>query len=373
MKPKIEFRLNRKTTSLDVRIKIYGIPAGLYSTGIPVTESNFDQEKQICGDVSVQVYMNMTRSALERAYRPGMSAQEMWAEFINKATKDNSRPLVVDAFSYYLETMNLADNTRRNIENTKSKVEIAGMLNMPLENITPMVVRQFINQLTGEDSTRYLGYVQLKTVLLRYIKDHSLSLQLNIDGLMPRPRTTEGDEREDDYLSYKEVQTLLRATMEGVQAEVRDAFMLMCFTGMAISDILRFDPKDCLSADEKWIFYKRRKTKRGKRCRVPLFPITRKLVFKREWPIKLSKRTIQVRCSEFGEIIGKRVTSHTGRHTFGAMMLYFGFSMESVREMMGHSSIRVTEQIYAKVGKEKIEKELAGIPKQMDELVEGMI
>ena len=48
------------------------------------------------------------------------------------------------------------------------------------------------------------------------------------------------------------------------------------------------------------------------------------------------------------------VGAHTGRHVFGERMLALGFSMESISRCMGHTSIRVTEKLYAKVDDTKI-------------------
>ena len=151
---------------------------------------------------------------------------------------------------------------------------------------------------------------------------------------------------------------------------VRDLFAIMCFTGLSVSDLIKFTPDKMISADGKWLRYQRTKTisRNGKRCTVPILPITRQLVYKHEWPTKFPIRTIQYNCARLAKIMERKITPHVARHTFGGLMLYFGFSMESVREMMGHSSINVTENIYAKVSKQKIEREMATIPKMMNEM-----
>jgi hypothetical protein len=54
--------------------------------------------------------------------------------------------------------------------------------------------------------------------------------------------------------------------------------------------------------------------------------------------------------------------SHGARKTFGTIMLEFGYSIESVSKMMGHSNPLITAQIYSKVTQAKIEREMQRTP-----------
>ena len=44
----------------------------------------------------------------------------------------------------------------------------------------------------------------------------------------------------------------------------------------------------------------------------------------------------------------KRISSHTARHTFACVGLEIGISLKTISDLLGHSSIRITE-IYAKM------------------------
>jgi len=377
MIPTIKFIYNKKTAGLDVRIKIYGLPYGVYSTGILVDENSFDAKKQICGDPSVMEYINLTRESIRKAYRPGMSPEQMWADYLSHTGK---KATLADAFQYYLDSKELAPSSRSTYTYLQSMIEKAGWVMTTLENITPAKVRLFINSLDMKQSTKALYLSSLHAVITLYIRDHNLDIRLNLDGIVEKQRKKEADEEESEYLEFDEVKKLL--TIENLKvgngkgrkaewfSEARDLFVIMCFTGLSVGDIVKFTPQDMISADGKWILYKRTKTKkRGKRCRVPMLPITRSLIYKYDWPTRLPIRTIQWYCNKLGTLIGKRITPHTARHSFGGIMLYFGFSMESVREMMGHSSVAITEQIYAKVTKAKIEREMKEIPEMMNKML----
>lgn len=367
MKPRITFIYNKKTTSLDVRIKIVTsppIPPGVYSTGIRVATNMFDQEKQICGDISVQAYMNLTRDKLESMFRPGMLPEQMWANYIAAAT--GTSQTIEDAFNYYIASIKMEESTKISILQTKSRT--AALLSTSLANLTPAMIRKVLNELKLEASTIHLVYTHLKMVIKRYVRDHNLKEIANIDGIISAPpKGEEAEEGEEEYLTFEEVQKLMALPIEKEKtAYARDLFVLTCFTGMAVADLLQFTT-DWVSPDDKWLVYQRQKTRKTKRkCRVPIMPITRELIYKHKWPIKIAKRTIEWNCARLSKLINKKISTHTGRHSFGVIMLQFGFSMESVCKMMGHASILTTERIYAKVTKEKIEAEMMNIPKQMN-------
>jgi len=46
--------------------------------------------------------------------------------------------------------------------------------------------------------------------------------------------------------------------------------------------------------------------------------------------------------------VEKNITAHMARHTYTVMLLNNGVSMEIVSQCMGHSSIRITEQVDGK-------------------------
>lgn len=64
---------------------------------------------------------------------------------------------------------------------------------------------------------------------------------------------------------------------------------------------------------------------------------------------------------EIAEILNikKRITHHTARKTFATtVLLYNDIPMETVSELLGHSSMKVTQGHYAKVVQKKISKEM---------------
>ncbi len=366
MKPRITYRI--KKNYLQCRIQLYGQGHGEYGTGIRVTDHEFDSDKQICGIPSVQEFMTDTREEIESIYRPGMMAPDLWAR-LNANRESRKVYTVRDAFDYYLALPQIADSTRQNFGNTKDKAEKAGMLELPITAVTPATILSFVNGLAGKESYVFLQYVQLKTVINRIIRDHHIKTTVNLENVIKGPKKEQVLEGEEDYLVLEQVQWLLTVDLsENKYVDyARDMFCLMCLTGMAVSDLCNFTPK-LVSADKTWLVYHRKKT--NNKCEIPLFPTTIKLIEKHKWPCRISKRMLQYHChNSISKLLDKELSPHTARKTWGCVALEMGFSIQSVAAMLGHSSSEITERIYAKVTKQKIQRELKEIPESIRKLI----
>jgi Phage integrase family len=51
----------------------------------------------------------------------------------------------------------------------------------------------------------------------------------------------------------------------------------------------------------------------------------------------------------------KNVTLHTLRHTFGAQLAQNGIDMKTIKELIGHSSVTITEKYYAHLSNENLD------------------
>lgn len=65
----------------------------------------------------------------------------------------------------------------------------------------------------------------------------------------------------------------------------------------------------------------------------------------------ISNQKYNIALKKISNIVGidKSITSHVARHTFAVMMLSMGVKMDRLSRMMGHTSTRITEDVYAKV------------------------
>ncbi len=367
MSIKITYRVANK--SLRVRIKVPNLPASLFNSQIYVEKDKFDAKKQLCGDPKVLNYMEVTTESLRKLYLPGMGPKELWDALNKQAERRESSHLVKDAFEYYIRTSkNRSRSTIKNIEAVQTKAEMFGMLDKPINEINGAYIRTFMDRFSNyKESTQYETYIKLKTVLNKYIRENGLTIKLPIDGLMSLPKKTESTEPE--YLTWDEVLKLMSIELaDPKDAYFRDLFCLMCLTGMAVGDLLKFNPKKSVSADGKWFQYNRKKT--GNACiSIPLLPLAKTIIDRNIWPVMLSVRTIQYKCDIISELIGRTIKTHGARKTFGCVFLELGFSMSSVSKMMGHSSVLVTEKYYAKVTQAKIEREMSNLPEAVKQMM----
>ncbi|MCK5371886.1 MAG: site-specific integrase, partial [Cyclobacteriaceae bacterium] len=174
-----------------------------------------------------------------------------------------------------------------------------------------------------------------------------------------------------EYLNKEEIQQIMGKNFKIERlAQVRDVFIFCCYTGLSYADVQRLTINDIqLGMDgELWIMVTRKKT--GVQSHIPLLPEASRLINKyknnpesatkrRILPV-LSNQKINAYLKEIGDLCGitKNITFHMARHTFATTVtLSNGVSIETVSSMLGHKNIRTT-QIYAKVVKEKVSREM---------------
>lgn len=278
-------------------------------------------------------------------------------------------PTIETAFLYYVAAMKLSRSSLKSYAAVKAQLTASLLLHHPLATFTPATLRIFLSGLNLKETTVYLYYIKIKAVINRYITDHNLDIELNLEGMLKPPKYRENLEGEEQYLTLAELTELVAVdlTNEPRVAYAREIFLLMCYSGMAIGDVVGFTPENAISKDEAWFMYRRRKN--GNVCTVPLLPMLVNLLKRNTWPVRVKERMLMYELVPLSKLVGRKIGSHSGRHTFGSIMLELGFSMASVSKMMGHGSIQTTEKYYAKVTKDKISRELAEMPDRIKALM----
>jgi integrase len=140
--------------------------------------------------------------------------------------------------------------------------------------------------------------------------------------------------------------------------KARDFFVLQCWTGLAYADLYALDVASCVEVrhGRRVLRVQRAKstTLKGYECIIPLLPEAERIlahyedkppVFTNQYYNRALKQ-IGMMC---GLLEGKDMTSHIGRKTAGVLLLNTGIPMEVVSKILGHSSVRMTERVYAKI------------------------
>ena len=161
------------------------------------------------------------------------------------------------------------------------------------------------------------------------------------------------------YLTYEEMRRMERCRITDPSVNrVRDLFLFQCYTGLAYSDLYKFDfASDVERRGNKFIIADRRVKTNEDYFIVLLSPameILRKYDF--DLPvISNQKYNDYLKVAASFAKIDKNLTTHCARHTFAVFALNNGVPIEVVSKMLGHTNIKTT-QIYAKVLNTEVEK-----------------
>ena len=120
----------------------------------------------------------------------------------------------------------------------------------------------------------------------------------------------------------------------------------------------------------EWIQMKREKT--GKMISVPLLPKAKEILTKYKDEVdlalpKFSNQKINSYLKEIGAIVGitKSISHHMARKTFAStVLLYNDVPIEIVSELLGHSSIKITQEYYGKVVQKRVSEEMERISRK---------
>jgi len=148
--------------------------------------------------------------------------------------------------------------------------------------------------------------------------------------------------------------------------QVKDWFVFNCYTGLAYNEIKNLRKQHIVIGfdGELWIEMKCEKTQKD--ISIPLLPKAKELIDKYDDNSEIvfdvcSNQRYNSYLKEIASVLGitKRLTTHTARKTFASTVLLFNdVPMEIVSQLLGHSSISITEESYGKVVKKKVSEEM---------------
>jgi site-specific recombinase XerD len=171
------------------------------------------------------------------------------------------------------------------------------------------------------------------------------------------------------FLSVYEIQQLETITLEKeIHIKVRDTFIFACYTGLSYIDMKNLTKDNIIygSDGKKWISFYREKS--DEPVKIPLLNKALDIVEKyninycseKLLPVYLNQK-MNTYIKETTAICGitKKLSVHVARHTFATtIILSNGVPIETVSKLLGHSKLSTT-QIYARVLKDKIGKDIS--------------
>lgn len=150
---------------------------------------------------------------------------------------------------------------------------------------------------------------------------------------------------------------------------VKDLFIFCCYTGLAYHEMSSLKEEHIITGFDgnEWIKMKRQKT--NKMISVPLLPQAKNILDKynevQDYALpKFSNQKINSYLKEIAGIVGieKSISHHMARKTFAStVLLYNDVPMEVVSELLGHSSIKITQDYYGKIVQKRVGEEMRRI------------
>ena len=177
------------------------------------------------------------------------------------------------------------------------------------------------------------------------------------------------------FLSTEELKTFEEALLPQKRlAVIKDLFVFCCYTGLGYNEMANLEKKNIQKGFDGvyWIQMQREKTQR--QISIPLLPKAQEMIDKYVnesnllFPL-LSNQKFNSYLKEIAILtkIEKRITHHTARRTFAStVLLYNDVPMEIVSELLGHSSIVITQESYGKIVQKKVSEAIKNLSKKLN-------
>lgn len=227
-------------------------------------------------------------------------------------------------------------------------IKTLGKNDIKVKDITPSFCEGFqcfcLKSLRNNTTNKELK--RLKRILEFAVKEGYLSV--NPFRLMLK-------EEKLDYnvLSKQEIDHLLSITFEQPRlTEIRDIFVFQCYTGLSYSDLTTLTKTDITND----VIIKRRQ-KTDVQYVIPVLPIAKEILEKYNYTLPtISNQKYNQWLKVLGELSGlkKNLHSHLARHSFACLLLNGGVDMKTISRTLGHSSMKITEKIYATMNNDTV-------------------
>ena len=276
-------------------------------------------------------------------------AERLAAEYAESAVVVYENLTVGEAYDRYIESKSriLSPSTYREYKKQRNR-DFSDLLSIRLKRLTPELIQTAVNELKGSSKTVKNKFTLLKSVLEAYRPD------LNLKHI----KLYQEEKEEIIIPSQAEVDLLL----DNADEKLKMYLLMICLGGLRRSEMCALTPDDFsdfdvyitkakVKGESGWVI-KPPKTKAGKR-HVPLpYDFIKKCKdfdFSVLEPNKVTDRFIALK-----EKCGVDIRFHDLRHYYASVLFNErDINLAYVKEVMGHSSLVTTLNLYTHCLKEK--------------------
>ena len=282
-----------------------------------------------------------------RAARAESTLGELWVAYLQKHARPNKRSWRNDELQY--------------------QKHLQGWERRRLSSITRRDVTRLRDQITAKDRPKG-GPIAGNRVLALLSSMWGWAVREQ-DLQLPNPCYAVKREREvprDRYLTAPELPSFLRGVREYKLASVRDAVLLLLFTGQRKATVLGLRWADVDLKHRLWTI-PAADAKAGRAIEVPLVPEVVEILRRRRAVTKGKATAFSFPASGIRHHFEKLVavaelqhglTPHDLRRTLATWMIQTGAGMEVVGKLLGHAPQGITATVYAHVNTDQVRRAL---------------
>lgn len=263
------------------------------------------------------------------------------------------------------ERRDISEHTRRMQKRLISSLRDFGRI-VYFSDLTKANIIRYHEWLKGKYTNDYSIYDYIKYT--RTYTNEALKLELIDKYPFTGLHFKRGEPRSDKFLTEDEVKKIADCEISTESLRnVRDLFLVQCYTGLAFSDLMTADFKKAVKRGKFYVLTgEREKTKQS--YYVVLLQPVMEILKRHDFRLpKMSNQQYNMRLKVLADTakLKEPITSHYGRRTAGYMLLNNGMSIEQVAKVLGHANIKTTQAVYAKILDTTMDKAFFELEKKM--------
>lgn len=346
------------TNSQNVKIEVYSnakrifIPTDVYlylGEWDEATKEVVNRQDRHVLNMKIQNLIDSIIDYIQKKQKKGIEVtlKDIQGQFVDG--HNNQGPNFVEWMQQHIEERNdICENTKVKHRITYRTLIQSGIITS-WDDLTPAKCKQYDNYLrrTITEQTTLYGYHK---IVKAYINEANRLEIKKIDNPYHIFKVKRGQSAAIKYLSEEELDRIKTAALPDHLLPIRDMFLFACYTGLAWSDLAKFNFNDCVKENGRWVCEDFRE-KNGSRYKIVIMNPAINII--RKYGNKLPTYSYEYYNAQLKMIalyanLGRKLTTHMARHTFATLAISKGVHISVVQRMLAHKSARTTE-IYAKV------------------------
>jgi integrase/recombinase XerD len=375
----------RKDTRASLTCRItYDKIRKTFSTGLFVRPNNWNSKQQIVkppepnADI-LNLQLSLINTKINRAFlmlqvkETNFTVEDIYSTY--KGEKKVKEYNTIEFFNRYLDRLkrlvgiDIKIGTWKKFEYVKEHVQTFikwkyKASDYPLKNLK----QQFLVDLEYYLKTeKHLAQATINKLIQRLRKPVKIAIS---EGYLDRDpfmlHKSKRVKKEIVFLSPEELQALENHSFSQPKLQlVQNLFVFSCYTGLPYNELMNLKQSNIIKGFDGNLWIKMKREKTAKELSIPLLPKALEIIelYSNEGFVfpRISNQRYNSYLKEVADLVGieKKMTTHMARRTFAStVLLYNDVPMEVVSELLGHSSMKITQDSYGKVVQKKISLEM---------------